>query len=120
MLFKLFVSQYSIEFSAFSKAAVAVLILGKVIPLLDWAQSGYRFGTHRRAVVIGCKTFMYRLVVIALGIGEKIFHSVREAGSFQDGISHVIANSNLWVWRARSAGVMLAVFKPVTFAVELE
>ena len=30
-----------------------------------------------------------------LGIGEKIFHSVREAGSFQEGISRVIANANL-------------------------
>jgi hypothetical protein len=95
LLFKLFVSQYSIEFSAFSKAAVAALILGKVIPLLDWAQSGYRFDTHRPAVVIGCKTFIYGLVVIMLGIGEKIFHSVREAGSFQEGISRVIANANL-------------------------
>jgi hypothetical protein len=95
LLFKLFVSQYSIEFSAFSKAAVAALILGKVIPLLDWVQSGHRFDTHRPAVVIGCKTFIYALVVVILGIGEKIFHNVREAGSFQDGISRVIANANL-------------------------
>jgi hypothetical protein len=95
LLFKLFVSQYSIEFSAFSKAAVAALILGKVIPLVDWAGSGYRFDYHRRAVVIGCKTFIYGLVVIVLGIGEKIFHSVREAGSFHGGIDHAMANANL-------------------------
>lgn len=48
LLFKLFVEQYSIEYSAFVKAAVAALILGKVIPLLDWAQSGYRFETQPR------------------------------------------------------------------------
>jgi hypothetical protein len=95
LIFKLFVSQYEIEFSAFTKAAIAALILGKVVPLLDWAQSGYRFDTHRRAVVIGCKTFIYGLVVIVLGIGEKIFHSVREADSFRGGISSVIANANL-------------------------
>ncbi len=95
VIFKLFVSQYEIEFSAFSRAAVAALILGKVIPLLDWAQSGYRFDTHRRAIVIAGKTFIYGLVVIILGIGEKLFHSVREAGSLQDGISLVVANANL-------------------------
>jgi hypothetical protein len=95
LLFKLFVSQYSIEFSAFSKAAVAALILGKVIPLLDWAQSGYRFDTHRRAVVIVCKTFIYGLVVIILGIGKRIIHSAREAGNLQDGISLVIASANV-------------------------
>jgi hypothetical protein len=49
LMFKLLVSQYSIEFSAFTEAAVAALILGKVIPLLDWAQSGYGFDSHRRA-----------------------------------------------------------------------
>ena len=63
VMFKLFVSQYEIEFSAFTRAAIAALILGKVIPLLDWAQSGYRFETHRRVVVIACKTFIYGLVV---------------------------------------------------------
>jgi hypothetical protein len=95
VMFKLFVSQYEIEFSAFTKAAIAALILGKVVPLLDWAQSGYRFETHRRAVVIAGKTFIYGLVVIVLGIGEKVFYSVRELGSLRDGISRVVANANL-------------------------
>jgi hypothetical protein len=94
-MFKRFGSQYSIEFSVFSKAAVAALILGKVIPFLDWAQSGYRFDTHCRAIVIGCKTFIYALVAIVLGIGEKSLHRVREAASVQDGISRVITNANL-------------------------
>ena len=95
VMFKLFVSQYEIEFSAFTKAAIAALILGKVVPLLDWAQSGYRFDGYRRAVVIACKTFIYGLVVIVLGIGEKVFHSVREAGSLRDGIGRVVANADL-------------------------
>jgi len=95
VMFKLFVSQYEIEFSAFTKAAIAALILGKVVPLLDWAQSSHRFETHRRAVVIAGKTFIYGLVVIVLGIGEKIFHNAREAGSLREGISRVVANANL-------------------------
>ncbi len=56
LVFKFFAAKYSIEFSAVSKAALAALILGKVIPTLEWAQSRYRFNTHRRAVVILCKT----------------------------------------------------------------
>ena len=58
LLFKLFVAQYSIQFSAFTKAAVVTLILGKVVPLLDWAQSGYRFKSHRRIVVVAGKTLI--------------------------------------------------------------
>ena len=75
LLFKLFVAQYSIAYSAFTKGAVAALILGKVIPLLDWADSGYRFESYRRIVVIAGKTVIYALVVIVLGIGERIFEA---------------------------------------------
>jgi hypothetical protein len=95
LIFQLFGEQYSIEFSALSKAAVAALVLGKLIPLLDWAQSGYRFNAYRPAVVIVCKTLAYGLVVILLGIGERIFHAARQTGSLQGGIDFVIAHANL-------------------------
>jgi hypothetical protein len=95
LIFQLFGEQYSIEFSALSKAAVAALIFGKLIPLLDWAQSGYRFNAYRPAVVIVCKTLIYGLVVILLGIGEKIFHAARRAGSLRGGIDFVISHANL-------------------------
>jgi hypothetical protein len=95
LMFKLFAQRYSIEFSALSKAAIGALILGKVIPLLDWAGSGHSFATHRRIVVIASKTLIYGLVVTVLAVGEKIFHGVREAGSLQGGISSVIAHANL-------------------------
>jgi|SRR5271170_6353946 len=95
LIFKLFGKEYSIEFSAVSKAAVAALVLGKLIPLLDWAQSGYRFNAYRPVVVVACKTLIYALVVILLGICEKIFHAARQTGSLQGGIDLVIAHANL-------------------------
>ncbi len=104
LLFKLFVSQYSIEFSAFTKAAVAALILGKVIPLLDWAQPGY-LDSYRLAVVIAVKTVVYGLVVFALGTGERIFEASRRVGSLHGGIDYVMANANL----DRSLGLVLLI-----------
>ncbi len=95
LLFKLFVAQYAIEYSAFAKAAIAALILGKVIPLLDWAQSGYRFETHRRIVVIAGKTLVYAAVVIVLGTGERIFESFRKDGSLSAALGFVVANANV-------------------------
>jgi hypothetical protein len=80
VLLKLFVSQYSIEFYAFSKAAVGALILSKVVLVMDWAESGRRVSTQPRAVVIACKTFIYAVAVIILGIGERNIRSAREAG----------------------------------------
>lgn len=95
VLFKLFVSQYAIEFSALSKAAVTALILAKVVLLVDWAESGYRFTKQRRAVVIACQTFVYCLVVILLGIGERIIHDIRATGNLQDGLARVLADANI-------------------------
>jgi hypothetical protein len=105
LIFQLFGEQYSIEFSALSKAAVAALVLGKLIPVLDWAQSGYRFNAYRPAVVIACKTLVYGLVVILLGIGERIFHAARRTGSLQGGIDFVIAHANL----SRFLGMVLLI-----------
>jgi hypothetical protein len=95
LLFKLFVAQYAIEFSAFSKAAVGALILGKVVPLLDRAQSQYRFANHRRIVVIAGKTVVYALVVIVLGIGDRILKAFVRKGSLSAAIDFVIANANV-------------------------
>jgi uncharacterized membrane protein len=95
VLFKLFVSQYAIEFSALGKAAVTALIVAKVILLVDWAESGYRFPKYRRAVVIASQTLVYCLAVILFGIGERIVHDVRQAGNIQEGLSRVIANANV-------------------------
>jgi hypothetical protein len=104
VLFKLFVSQYSIEFSAFTKAAVAALILGKVIPLLDWAESG-RLDSYRPAFVIAVKTIVYGLVVFVLGTGERIFEASRRVGTLRGGIDYVIAHANL----DRSLGLVLLI-----------
>ena len=93
--YKLFVAQYSIEYSAFAKAAVAALILGKVIPLLDWAQSGHRYATHRRIVVIAIKTLVYAMVVIVLGTGERILEAFHKQGSLNAAINFMIANANM-------------------------
>jgi hypothetical protein len=96
LMFKLFVSQYAIEFSAFTKAAIGAMIIGKVIALLDWTESGYKADkTHRRIVVVAGKTLVYALVVIVLGIGERIFDAYRKAGSLGEAISRLIANSNI-------------------------
>jgi len=95
LLFKLFVAQYSIEFSAFTKAAVAALVLGKLIFLLDRAQSGYRFETHRRIMVIVGKTLVYALAVILLGIGDRIVKACLRGGSWRGGIDALEAGANL-------------------------
>jgi hypothetical protein len=95
LMFKLFVSRYEIEFSAFAKAALAALIIGKVVALMDLAESRSTADrTHRRIVVVAAKTFLYALVVIVLGIGEKIFRAYREAGTLGEAVSKLIANAN--------------------------
>ena len=95
LLFKLFVKQYSIEYSAFTKAAVAALVLGKVVPLLDWADARYAWGRPRRIVSITLKTLVYSLVVIGLGTAERLFSATREEGAIRAGFAQVWANAEI-------------------------
>ena len=95
VLFKLFVSRYQIEFSAFARAAVAALVVGKVILLVDWAESNRKLSSHRRIVAIGWKTLVYALAVLVFGVGEKIFEAARKAHSIHEGIDVLIANANM-------------------------
>lgn len=95
VILKLFILQYSIEFYAFSKAAIGALILGKVVLLMDWAESRRRASAYPRAVVVACKTLIYASAVVTLGIGERIFHRYRETGGLRDAVGLVIANTNL-------------------------
>lgn len=95
LLFKLFVKQYSVEYTAFTKAAVAALVLGKVVPLLDWADARYAWGRPRRIVSITAKTVVYALVVIALGTAERLFSASRENGSANAGLQAVLANADV-------------------------
>jgi len=95
VIFKLFVTQYSIQFTAFSRAAVFALIIGKVILLIDWAESGRDFGSHRRIVVIACQTFVYASAVFTLGIAERILEAAHKAHSLREGFDMTIAAASL-------------------------
>jgi hypothetical protein len=94
LIFKLFAEPYSVEFSAFSKAAIAALIIGRIALVLDWAQ-GSRLAKQRRIVVIGCWILVYALAVIIFLLGAKIFQGVRAAGSLRGGIDLAIDRANL-------------------------
>ena len=95
LLFKLFVEQYSVEYSAFTRAAVAALVLGKVVPLLDWAGARYTFGRPRRIVSILARTLVYAFIVIALGTAERLFTAYRHQGSARAAFEWVVANADI-------------------------
>ena len=111
VLFKLFVSRYQIEFSAFARAAIAALVVGKVILLVDWAESGHNLSSHRRIVAIAGKTFIYAFAVLVFGIGEKVFEAARKAHSFSEGVDSLIANANM----DRFIGLVLLISMVVFF-----
>ena len=105
LLLKLFIEQYSIQFYAFSKAAVGALILAKVILLMDWAESKRRASLYPRAIVVAAKTVIYGLAVIAVWMGERIFDAYRETGNLREGVAMMVANAN----RDRFLGCVLLI-----------
>lgn len=94
LLFKLFVAQYSIEFSAFTTAAAAALVLGKLVSLLEWAQSRSTFATYRPIAVIAGKTLIYALVVILFRVGEQFLGFFRRERSMSAAFGSLIAGAD--------------------------
>jgi len=95
LLFRLFVQDYSpVTFPAFTRAALGALILGKVVPLLEWAESGHRYADHRRIVVVVARTIVYAMVVMVLGTAERILAAFREQGSWSGAVDFVAANAS--------------------------
>jgi hypothetical protein len=95
LMFKLFVAQYAIEYYAFTKAAIGALIIGKAVLLMEWADSRRHPSRMPLAIVVLTRTVLYGLAVLALGIGDRIFHGIRETGSLRAGLALVIANARI-------------------------
>ncbi len=95
VLFKLFVARYSFEFYAFSKAAIGALILGKVVLLMEWLESGRRANDYPRAVAVAGKTIIYGFMVLIFGTGEQFVHACRETGGFRGALDLLIARADL-------------------------
>lgn len=94
LLFKLFVAEYSIEFSAFTTAAAAALILAKLVSLLDWAQSRFKFEPYPRIAVIVGKTFVYAVAVMVFRIGERFLGFFRHEKSVSAAFDSLIAGAD--------------------------
>lgn len=105
LLFKLFVAQYSIEFSAFSKAIIGAAILGKVILIMEWVYSGRHLDEYPRAVAVLYKTFIYGVAGLAVVIADRVIEGYREAGSLREGVALMIARAQL----ERALGTVLLV-----------
>lgn len=95
LMFKLFVAQYAIEYYAFTKAAIGALIIGKAVLVMEWADSRRRQTRMPLAIVVLLRTMVYGLAVLALGIGDRIFHGIRETGSLRAGFALVLANARI-------------------------
>ena len=95
MLFKLFVAQYSVEFYAFGRAAVGALILGKAVLLMEWLVSERRLSNYPRVVTVVCKTILYGLAVLLIGLAERFLHAYRANGSVKAALAFLAARADL-------------------------
>jgi hypothetical protein len=95
LTFRMFVENYSpVTFPAFTRAAIAALILGKVVPILEWAEGGHHWEKHRRIVVVIARTIVYAMVVMVLGTAERFFRALHDEGSFGGAVHFVLANAS--------------------------
>ena len=100
VVFKLLLDQYDIHVYAISKAALAAIILGKTVVLLNnvWPTGG---GSERALIMsVVVKTLVYTGGVAGVLLLERLFESFRETGTFsaawtevaeRGGVTHVAA-----------------------------
>jgi fumarate reductase subunit D len=92
---KLLALQYSIHFYAFARAAIAALVLGKVVLLMEMAERKRKASRYPRAIVVAFKTIIYAMAVVAFEFGERIVRAWHETGSLREGVAIVEAHANL-------------------------
>jgi fumarate reductase subunit D len=92
---KLLALQYSIRFYAFARAAIAAVVLGKVVLLMEVAERKRKASRYPRAIVVAIKTVIYAMVVVAFEFGERTVRAWHESGSLREGLAKVKAHANL-------------------------
>lgn len=101
LLKKLMLAAYQVEVNALASAAIAALIAGKVVIILDKTHAGARFDA---ALPLGLaalgKTMIYGLAAFAVLFAEKLFHAWRDTNALGAALEEV--------WEARDRNLMLA------------
>jgi len=93
---KLLALQYSIRFYAFARAAIAALVLGKVVLLMEIAERRRKASRYPRAAAVAFRTAVYAMAVIAFEFGERIVRAWYRTGSLSEGVALVKAQSDLY------------------------
>ena len=92
---KLFLAEYSIEFSGLAKAVVGALLVAKVVVILDHTPFVHQFRRYPRYVSVLYQTIVYTLAVFFLGVCEKVFHAYRDTGTIGSAIEAVIRSADI-------------------------
>jgi hypothetical protein len=95
LVFKLLVAQYTIEFYAFSKAALGAVIIGKAVLVMQWAEGEHRVRRLPLAAVVAIRTMIYAVGVIVFWLLERLIDASRHSGSAKAGFAILASNANL-------------------------
>ena len=95
LLKKLFLAEYSLAFYGFTKAAIAALVVAKVVVILDETHLVDRLRRFPRCVSVFYKTTVYTLGVFLVMSCEKLFHAYREKGAISSATEALIKSRDM-------------------------
>ena len=95
VLKKLFLAQYSIEFTGLSQAVVGAMLAAKVVVVLDHTRFVHQFRRYPRYVSVLYQTSLYTLAVFFLVVCEKVFNAYRDTGTIGSAIEAVIRSADV-------------------------
>jgi hypothetical protein len=90
VLVKLALAQFSIEFTALSKAFVGALIAAKAALVLDETPLARSLERYRRIVAVAVKTAFYGVVSLLMGYLERFLEALHKLRDFNGAIREVV------------------------------
>jgi hypothetical protein len=94
LLKKLFLAEYDVEFAGVAKAAIAALVIAKVVIVLDKTRLGNRFERHSVWSSVLYKSFVYSLFTAGVLVLEKLFHAWREGAEYGRVLGEALASAD--------------------------
>ena len=86
LIIKLILAEYDIPVKILSQSAVAALIIGKVVLVLERVRLEDRFPNSPRFVPVAIKTMFFGFSAIVVGFLERIVEAWRATGGFVTGL----------------------------------
>ncbi|HWR93700.1 MAG TPA: hypothetical protein VN192_00685 [Flavobacterium sp.] len=117
LLKKLVLEDYNINFGSITTVIISALIMSKVVLIMQYIEFGQWVKSKPPIVDIIVRTLIYMIGVFIVLIIEKAFEIRQEYGGFDNALTHVFQNRDIYKFETSLIIVGLSIFWFNTFSI---